>query len=99
MVEDDPLERFISDLINQFYAEGRRDLFYESNREEGQDHSAYYRRLLLKVLDFGYCQQTRNSRKFARLLERDDVFRFLDANHQPDFRTNSDFRKSEKLTS
>ena len=95
-VEDDSLEVFVSKLIDQFDAEGRLALFYERYREDGWGHPAYHPRLLLKVLVFGYCHGIRSSRKLARLLERDIAFRFLAANHQPDFRTISDFRKNHK---
>jgi transposase len=45
---------------------------------------------------FGYCHGIQSSRKLAKLLDRDIAFRFLAANHQPDFRTISNFRKHHR---
>lgn len=92
-VDDDSLERFVSDLIDQFDDEGRLEPFYARYRADGWGHPAYHPRLLLKILVFGYCHGIQSSRKLARLLDRDIAFRFLAANQQPDFRTISDFRK------
>lgn len=92
-IEADSLERFVSDLLDQFDEDGRLDPFYETYREDGWGHPAHHPRLLVKVLVFSYCHGIRSSRKLARLLDRDIAFRFLAANQQLDFRTISDFRK------
>ena len=95
-VEEDSLERFVSDTIDYLDAEGRLEPFYPEPREDGRGRPSYHPVMLLKVLVFGYCIGVRSSRKLNRLLERDVAFRYLAANQQPDFRTISDFRKDHR---
>lgn len=95
-VEEDSLERFVSDTIDYLDNEGRLDPFYPEPREDGRGRPSYHPVMLLKVLVFGYSIGVRSSRKLDRLLERDIAFRYLAANQQPDFRTISDFRKDNR---
>ena len=95
-VEEDSLERFISDTIDYLDTEGRLDSFYPQPREDGRGRPSFHPVLMLKVLVFGYSIGVRSSRKLDRLLERDIAFRYLAANQQPDFRTISLFRKDHR---
>jgi len=95
-VEEDSLERFVSDVIDYLDEEGRLDPFYPAERNDLRGRPQYHPVMLLKVLVFGYAVGIRSSRKLDRLLERDVAFRFLAANQQPDFRTISDFRKDHR---
>jgi len=95
-VEEDSLERFVSNTIDYLDIEGRLDPFYPEPREDGRGRPSYHPVMLLKVLVFGYSIGVRSSRKLDRLLERDVAFRYLAANQQPDFRTISDFRKDHR---
>lgn len=92
-VEEDSLERFVSDVVDHMNEEGRLAAFYASYRTDGWGHPAYHPIMLLKVLLYGYSMGVRSSRKIAEALKRDVAFRYLSANQQPDFRTISDFRK------
>jgi transposase len=95
-VEEDSLERYVSDVIDHLDNEGRLDPFYPDNREDGRGRPSFHPVMMLKVLVFGYCIGVRSSRKLDRLLERDIAFRYLAANQQPDFRTISLFRKNHR---
>ena len=95
-IEEDSLERFVSDTIDYLDNEGRLDPFYPDPREDGRGRPSYHPVMLLKILVFGYAIGVRSSRKLDRLLERDIAFRYLAANQQPDFRTISDFRKDHR---
>jgi transposase len=95
-VEEDSLERFVSDVIDYLDEEGRLEPFYPEERDDLRGRPRYHPVMLLKVLVFGYAVGVRSSRKHDRLLERDVAFRFLAANQQPDFRTISDFRKDHR---
>lgn len=95
-IEEDSLERFVSDTIDYLDNEGRLDPFYPDPREDGRGRPSYHPVMLLKILVFGYAIGIRSSRKLDRLLERDIAFRYLAANQQPDFRTISDFRKDHR---
>ena len=81
-VEEDSLERYVSDVVDHFDNEGRLKPFYPV--------------MMLKVLVIGYCIGIRSSRKLDRLLKRDVAFRYLAANQHPDFRTISLFRKNHR---
>jgi len=95
-VEEDSLERYVSDVIDHLDNEGRLDPFYPEDREDGRGRPSFHPVMMLKVLVFGYCIGIRSSRKLDRLLERDVAFRYLAANQQPDFRTISLFRKNHR---
>jgi len=92
-VEEDSLERFISDVVDHLDEAGELAAFYAPYRTDGWGHPAYPPVMLLKVLLYGYAVGVRSSRKLAAALKRDVAFRYLAANLQPDFRTISDFRK------
>ena len=92
-VEEDSLERFVSDTIDYLDQQGRLDPFYPEETDEARGRPQYHPVMLVKVLVFGYAQGIRSSRQLDRLLERDVAFRYLAANQQPDFRTIADFRK------
>ena len=95
-IEEDSLERFVSDTIDYLDDDDRLDSFYPDPREDGRGRPSYHPLMMLKILVFGYCIGIRSSRKLDRLLERDIAFRYLAANQQPDFRTISDFRKNHR---
>jgi transposase len=95
-VEDDSLERFISDTIDYLDEQNRLEPFYPEETDENRGRPQFHPVMLLKVLVFAYAQGIRSSRKIDRLLERDVAFRYLAANQQPDFRTISDVRKDHR---
>ncbi|UOO96998.1 transposase (plasmid) [Halococcus dombrowskii] len=95
-VEDDSLERYVSDVIDHLDNEGRLDPFYPEDRADGRGRPPFHPVMMLKILVFGYCIGVRSSRKLDRLLERDVAFRYLAANQHPDFRTISLFRKNHR---
>ncbi len=95
-VEEDSLERFVSDTIDYLDEQNRLEPFYPEETVENRGRPQYHPVMLLKVLVFGYAQGIRSSRKIDRLLERDVAFRYLAANQQPDFRTISTFRKDHR---
>ena len=95
-IEEDSLERFVSDTVDYLDEEGRLDPFYPEASDDGRGRPQYHPVLMLKILIFGYCVGVRSSRKLDRLLERDIAFRYLAANQQPDFRTISLFRKNHR---
>lgn len=95
-VEDDSLERYVSDVIDHLDNEGRLDPFYPADRADGRGRPPFHPVMMLKILVFGYCIGVRSSRKLDRLLERDVAFRYLAANQHPDFRTISLFRKNHR---
>lgn len=95
-VEEDSLERYVSDVIDHLDTEGRLDPFYPEEQKDGRGRPSFHPVMMLKVLVFGYCIGIRSSRKLDRLLERDIAFRYLAANQQPDFRTISLFRKNHR---
>ena len=92
-VNEESLERFVSDTIDYLDQEERLEPFYPEETDENRGRPQYHPVMLLKVLVFAYSQGIRSSRKIDRLLERDVAFRYLAANQQPDFRTISTFRK------
>jgi len=67
----------ISDIISQFKGGGR---------------SSYHPKMLLKILFFGYLNNTYSSRKLARAVKENIYFMWLSGGLQPDFRTINDFR-------
>ena len=61
-VEEDSLERFISDSIDYIDTEDRLDLFYPEPREDGRDRPSLYLVLMLKILVSGYTIGLHSSR-------------------------------------
>ena len=92
-VSDDSLARFVSEMVDQFDAEGKLENFYSDYREDGRGGAAYHPRMMVKVILYAYCCGITSSRRIAGALEDAIALRFLSANLQPDFRTVSDFRK------
>jgi transposase len=91
----------IEDLIPQdhvcFLIEGLVDAMDYSAfdiRYSGAGHPAYHPRILLKVLLMGVLDRVRSSRKLARHARENVVYMYLSEKLSPDFRTISDFRKS-----
>jgi len=95
-IEEDSLERFVSDTVDYLDEEDRLEPFYPEASDDGRGRPQYHPVLMLKILIFGYCVGVRSSRQLDRLLERDIAFRYLAANQQPDFRTISLFRKHHR---
>ena len=69
----------------------------ESYSNHSRWTSAYDPRMLLKVLFYGYMNQTFSSRKIANKLKSDLAFMYLAGDNTPNFRTINNFRK-EKLS-
>lgn len=67
----------ISDIISQFKGGGR---------------SSYHPKMLLKILFYGYLNNTYSSRKLARAVKENIYFMWLSGGLHPDFRTINDFR-------
>ncbi|MGE6357091.1 IS1182 family transposase, partial [Flavobacterium sp. NPDC079362] len=67
----------ISEIISQFKGGGR---------------SSYHPKMLLKILFYGYLNNTYSSRKLARAVKENIYFMWLSGGLQPDFRTINDFR-------
>ncbi|MCP4523751.1 MAG: transposase, partial [Candidatus Gracilibacteria bacterium] len=67
----------------------------ESYSNFSRGTSAYHPRMLLKVLFYGYMNQTFSSRKLARKLRSDLAFMYLAGNNKPNFRTINKFRKNK----
>ncbi len=65
---------------------------YESN----PGCPAYPRQMLMRILVQSAIDGVRSSRKIARLCHENVVYMYLSGNAKPDFRTISDFRKSQK---
>lgn len=57
--------------------------------------TAYDPRMLLKILFYGYMNQTFSSRKIAKKLKSDLAFMYLAGNNTPNFRTINNFRKNK----
>ena len=53
-VEEDSLERFVSDTTDYLDTNGRLEPFYPEPREDGRPRPSYHPVMLLKVLVFGY---------------------------------------------
>jgi transposase len=92
-VREDSLARFVSDLVDQFDAQGKLQRFYDVYRLDGRGQAAYHPRMMIKVIVYGYCIGVTSSRKIEKAIEEDVSFRYLAANQNPNFRTISDFRK------
>lgn len=67
----------ISDIISQYKGGGR---------------SSYHPKMLLKILFYGYLNNTYSCRKIARAANENIYFMWLSGGLQPDFRTINDFR-------
>lgn len=81
----------LSEIINEL---NLKQLFQEySNGWSGRP--AYNPRMLLKVLFYGYMNQTFSSRKLANKLKSDLWFMYISWNNTPDFRTINRFRKEK----
>lgn len=68
---------------------------YTSYKNVKRWTTAYDPKMLLKVLFYGYMNETFSSRKIAKKLKSDLGFMFLAGNNQPDFRTINNFRKNK----
>ena len=62
--------------------------------KEERGYPPYHPVMMTKVFVYAYCSGVASSRKIARRLLEDVVFRMLAAGNTPDFRTISDFRKA-----
>ena len=52
-VEEDSLERYISDVVDHLDNEGRLEPFYPDNQEDGRGRPSFHPVMMLKVLVFG----------------------------------------------
>jgi transposase len=86
---EDHLAYFVSDVVDQLDLSAIEAVYEEEDR--GQP--PYHPRMMTKILIYGYCVGVFSSRKIQKRLVEDVAFRVLAAGNQPDFRTNSDFRK------
>ena len=80
---------FISDVIEKL------DLSVIMARYEGEERGdpPYHPRMMVKALLYGYCTGVASSRRIARRLHDDIMFRVLAASNTPDFRTIPDYRR------
>ena len=92
-VDERSLARFINDVVEALYEEGELASFFEGRRADGWGRAAYHPVMMVKVLLYAYCLGVTSSRRIEAELETDVAFRYLAANHRPDHRTLSDFRK------
>lgn len=82
------LARVINAVVN------RLDLSAIEAKYNEEGRPAYYPRMLLKVIFYGYSTGTRSSRKINQKLGTDLAYIYLSGHQHPDFRTISDFRKN-----
>ena len=83
----------LSEIINTLQLD---TLYHEYNKNpNGTGRPAYNPRMLLKVLFYGYMNQTFSSRKLANKLHSDLWFMYLSWNNRADFRTINRFRKEK----
>ena len=86
---EDHLAYFVAEMIEEL------DLtpFYAPYMGDGRRKMPYEPSMMLKVLVYAYISGVFSSRKIARKLEEDVVFRVLGAGNFPSHRTICDFRK------
>lgn len=77
-------------LVNQIVDE--LDITPLLSTYKGGGCTAYYPRMLLKVLFFAYLNNVYSCRKIARLLQENILYMWLSGKSTPDFRTINDFR-------
>ncbi|MDR1937433.1 MAG: transposase, partial [Tannerellaceae bacterium] len=80
------LVRIINKVVNGM------DIIWLLNGYAGGRASAYYPRMLLKVLLYGYCRKIYSGRRIAEALRPDICFMWLPGKQYPDFRTLNAFR-------
>lgn len=91
---DDSIEAdHIARLIN--YVIETMDFSFIEKTYSANGQNAYYPKMLLKVLVYGYSSGICSSRKLADKLAEDIVFMWLSGKQTPNFRTISDFRKDK----
>src|ERR1700676_2334701 len=88
-LEEDHLVYFVSDVVDQLDLSA----IHAVHEKEKRAHPPYDRRLMPKLLAFGYCSGVFSSRRIQKRLREDIPFKVLAAGNEPDFRTISDFRK------
>ena len=59
---------------------------------KGGGTSSYHPKMLLKILFYGYLNNTYSCRKIAKAVKENIYFMWLSGGLQPDFRTINDFR-------
>ena len=62
-------------------------------RKAASGQPPYDPEMMTALLLYGYCNGTPSSRRIARLCERDAGYRVVSGDHQPNFRTISEFRR------
>ncbi len=83
----------LNELIEELNLE---KLFQEYNKNiNWNGRPAYNPKMLLKILIYGYMNNTFSSRKIAKKLKSDLWFMYLSWNNKPDFRTINRFRKEK----
>jgi transposase len=82
-------------ILNEIIDELDLDFLKLQYVQEGRGRPAYNPVMLLKVLFYGYMNQTFSSRKLSKKLKTDIGFMYVWGKNQPDFRTISRFRKEK----
>lgn len=82
-------------LLSELVEELNIDSLVEQYVQEWKWRPAFHPRMLLKVLFYGYMNQSFSSRKLAQKLTSDLGFMYIAWNNKPDFRTINRFRKEK----
>lgn len=86
---EDHLARFVADLVDEVL-----DLSpVRADYTEKRGYPPYDPRLMLRLLIYGYTTGVRSSRAIERKCTDDVAFRFLAADHAPDYRSIARFRR------
>lgn len=80
-------------LINTMIEEMDLTALYQAY--QGGGASSYEPKMLLKVLILAYTQKTYSSRRIAKALRENIVYRWIAAGNEPDFRTIAHFRTGQ----
>jgi len=72
--------------------------YYEFSKDRKRHKAAsgqppYDPEMMVALLLYAYCNGTPSARRIARLCERDAGYRVVSGDHQPNFRTISEFRR------
>lgn len=84
-------------ILNEIINELNLERLFQEYSQWWSWRPAFNPRMLLKVLFYGYMNQTFSSRKLANKLRSDLGFMYISGNNQPDFRTINRFRKEKGI--
>ena len=92
-VPEDSFARFISDVVDHLWGQGRLGAFCDGRNELGAGGAAFHPVLMIKLLLYCYCQGVMSSRKIAEGVLKNVELRFLTANQLPRYRAIAEFRQ------